>query len=178
MYYRLASTPWGSGLMSGLLFGVFMGVLVAVGGASLPATMLATGLAAATFGILMGLLSLSQLSVFDGLPPADRATVMRTVRKGEDTSDRRLAPAVIHYADSLRHRYRPSDTVWKWLVPVAVGVQVFVGLADLQDGDWFTAALRIPVVVVILLLPRTVRRAEERRERAERSARAVVDRPS
>ena len=68
MYYRLASTPWGSGLMSALLFGVFMAVLVAVGGASLPATMLATGLAAATLGILMGLLPLSQLSVSDGLP--------------------------------------------------------------------------------------------------------------
>ena len=179
MYYRLASTPWGSGLMSGLIFGTVMGLLTGLDKGSLQPAAVVAVLAATTFGTIMGLTSMSQLSALAGLPPVDRAAVMRTVKKGEVTSDRRLAPAVVAYADSLRPRYRPpSASSWKWLAGLGAAVLVFIGVDDAREGEWVWAAVRIPCIVAIFLLPGRIRRAEERRERAERSARALLGQPS
>ena len=176
MYYRLVSTPLGSGLLSGLTFGAVMGLLSGLDKGRLQAALIVAVVAGTAFGTIMGLTSISQLSTLGGLSPADRATVMRTMGKGETVTDRRLAPAVIAYADALGRRYQPRNL--KWVVAAVAAVQVFLFVDDAVEGEWVWAAARIPVLVAILLLPRWVRRTEERRGRAERSARALLDPPS
>jgi predicted lipid-binding transport protein (Tim44 family) len=179
VYYRLVSTPWGSGLLSGLVFGAVMGVLSGLDKWSLDAALVVGLLSATTFGAIMGVTSMSTLSALAGLPPADRATVMRAVKQGEVTSDRRLAPALVAYADSLRRRYRsPSASSWRWLVGGAAAVLAFIAVDDAREGEWVWAAARMACIVAILRLPGRVRRAEERRDRAARSARALLDPPS
>lgn len=179
MYYRLVSTPWGSGLLSGLVLGAVMALLSGLEQGSLMPAAVVGLLSATTFGTIMGVTSIPTLSALAGLPAADRATVMRAVKQGEVTSDRRLAPAVVAYADSLRSRYRsPSASSWRWLVGGAAVVLTFIAVDDAREGEWVWAAARMASIVAILLLPGRVRRAEERRERAGRSARALLDPPS
>jgi hypothetical protein len=176
--YHLTSTPMRAALTTGLVFGVVMGAPLAV---QLGPVQGAMGfvLGGGIFGLLAGLSSRHILAPLAGLSSADRATVMCTVQRGLSTADRRLAAAVIGYVEAGRRR-QPA-----WLAKdggarlfyLAAAFQLLQAVFRAFEGNWAGAALYVVVGVISLLLPRFNIRSAERRDQAERSARALLDAP-
>lgn len=176
--YHLTSTPWRAGVTSGALFGVIMAAPVAVQLGPVHGVV-SFGIGAAIFGILAGLSSRHRLAPLAGLSSADRATVMWTVQRGLPTTDRRFAAAVVGYVEAGR-RQTPA---WMardgsaLLFHIVAGFQLLQGVLNAFDGDWTGVALNLVVGVTALLIPRFNVRTAERRDQAERSARALPEGP-
>lgn len=177
-HYHLTSTPWRTGMTSGVVFGLIMAVPLALQAGPVHG-LVGFALGGGFFGVLTGLSSRRGLVPLAGLSPADRVMVMCTVQRGLATTDRRLAPAVAGYAEALRRR--TPDWLAKGggalLFRILAVFQLLQGVLDALDRDWVGVALRLVLAGVALYLPRLNLRNAERRDRAERSARALLDAP-
>ena len=176
--YHLTSTPWRAGVTMGILFGVVTAAPVAVQLGPVHGVV-GFGVGGTIFGVLTGLNSLHVLAPLAGLSSADRATVMCAVQRGLATTDRRLAAAVVGYVEAGR-RGKPA-----WLARnggarlfyIVAGFWLLQGVFNALDRDWTGVALNVVVGVTALLLPRSIVRTAERRDQAERLARALLDKP-
>lgn len=179
MRYSLMSTPLRVGVTSAVMFGLVTGPPFALAVDSFVATLVAAVIGGAGFGMLCGLMARRPLEALAGLASADRVAVMRTVVKGLDPPDRRLAPAVIAYAGALRasRQQWTASRSGSRVFFVFAGLQAFVAVTDALHGDWGRAALRTPVVIAMLLTPWSLGRTRVRLDRAESSAQALLDRP-
>ncbi len=157
----MTSTAWGVGLLSGAPFGTLTGIRTGFVEHSVLGGLVVGLLGGAIFGAVMGLVFGRRLiGAVQDLSPPDRTTVMRAVRKGQAVPERRLAPAVIDYAESLRQESRrPLETkggnrlVLGALVVLSAGLAIAEGLG----GDWIGAAghsmLTVLWLVLVLLSP-------------------------
>ncbi|MGW2743129.1 hypothetical protein [Streptomyces sp. NPDC001450] len=111
------------------------------------------------------------------LDPADRTAVVRAARRGEDTGDARLAPAVIDYCNGLRTA-REQDRLLLWVVLVFAGLAVALALIDTFSGSmrqaWVSWLFVLFFLVELTWWPRRQARIMSCAERAERSARRAL----
>ena len=178
MYYRLVSTPAGFGVFAGAGMGIAAGVRFWLVERSLIAALLGAVIGAIFFGVVFGLGSRHFLEPMDGLAPDDRVTVMRTVQKGLPTTDRRLAPAVVVYADTLRQQNERFDALLRSAVfRVLLGFPVIFGILAAVDRAWGWLAFHIAIVLGNIFGPALLRPRRERFERAERSAQSLLGPP-
>ena len=176
--YHLTSTPWRTAVTTGILFGVIMAAPVAVQLGPVHGVV-AFALGGAIFGVLIGLNTRHVLAPLAGLSSADRATVIGTVQRGLATTDRRLAAAVVDYVKAIRRRnpaWMARDGGARLFYLVA-GFQLLQAVFKAFDQNWAGVALYVVLGGISLLLPRFNLRAAERRDQAERSARALLDPP-
>jgi hypothetical protein len=175
--HHLLATPLRIGLVSGVLFGIAMGVAIGVGAHSMLSGLVVGALGGPAFGVLFGRAFAGPMRALAGLPAEDRAVVLRTVQKGMPTTDRRLAPAVVGYAEAIRsgqRRLMGATGDGRRLFQLLAGLQVLNALLRALDGNWASAALQLVVGVMWLQMPRLNAKATERRDRAERSARELL----
>jgi hypothetical protein len=170
------STPGRVGVTTGLVFGVIMAapVTAQLGPGQ---GIVSFGLGGAIFGVLVGLMSRQALEPLAGLSSADRATVLRTMQRGLATTDRRLAPSVVGYSEAARRRIpawleRDGGTRLFYLL---AGFQLVQALFNALDRHWIGVAVYVVAGVISVLLPRFNVRTAQRRDQAERSARALLD---
>ncbi|MGW7362252.1 hypothetical protein ACWGI8_02240 [Streptomyces sp. NPDC054841] len=111
------------------------------------------------------------------LDSADRVAVVRATRRGEDTGDIRLAPAVIDYTGALRTAGE-RDRLLQRLVLLCAGLAVALALSDTFTGSTREALVSWLWVAIFLAeliwWPRKRARIMSNAERAERSARHVL----
>jgi hypothetical protein len=176
--YHLTSTPWRAGITSGLAFGMIMAAPVAVQLGPVHG-LVGFLIGGVIFGVLIGLHAHHVLDPLGGLSPVDRVTVMSTVQRGLVTTERRLAAAVVGYAEATRRR-NPAWAAKKGgarLFHILAGFQALQAVFSVLDRNWAGVALNVVVGVTALFLPRVNSRAAERRDFAERSARALLEQP-
>ena len=177
MRYHLISTPWRAGVTGGALAGAITGFLFGAERPSLVVGLVAGVIGGTLYGILIGLGARRPLAPLAGLSAGARATVMGAVHRGLPTTDRRLAPAVVSYAETV------LDCHHKWVgtkgsvlvLRLVAGVQLLLGLDDVIEREWHVAAVRCISAVTLLLVPRWIARGAVLADRAEQSARALLD---
>lgn len=178
MYYRLVSTPAGFGALAGVGMGIAAGARFWLVERSLIAALLGVVVGGIFFGAVFGFGSRQFLEPMHGMAGEDRATVMRTVQKGLPTTDRRLAPAVVVYADTLRQQNERIDALLRSAgFRVLLVFPVILGIVAAVDRAWAWLAFHIAVVLGAALGPALLRPRRERFERAERSAQALLGSP-
>ena len=176
--YHLISTPWRAGATGGALAGAITGFLFGSEGPSLVTGLVAGVIGGTLYGILIGLGARRPLAPLAGRSAGDRATAMGAVHRGLPTTDRRLAPAVIGYAETVLDRHRKwVGTKYHFLImPLVAGVQVLLALDDaIYDDDAPVAVVRVISAVIALLVPGWLARGAVRADRAQQSARALLD---
>jgi len=184
--YRLTSTSRRAWLFNTGFFGLWIGIDRAVGGTPFWSAVRSGVIAGVLFGSFMAMvLARSRPEALRQLPAADRNTVMRTVQEGTSVQDARLAPATIAYADYLRRQReqawaRPGvERVFFGFLVLFFGYQAVTSGMDGRGAELVWDALRVAIVLVLALVLPGKRRGElQRAEQAERSARALLDRPS
>lgn len=173
--YHLTSTPLRAGLFLGLAFGAIMGTPVGVAERSVVVGVIGAAIGGTIFGIITGLAARGPLQSLAGLSSVERATIMHAVTRGLAVGDRRLAPAVVGYAQAVRSRQGWISTKWGsnlfWAVAV---IQAVRAVTAAMDGDWAAVALRLLLGVAVLLSLRWRDRRLARLEQAERSAQALL----
>lgn len=176
MRYRFLTTPWRVALFAAVSFAVASGVPALLIGGPLVASIAVAGGAGVVFGALCGMISRRPLHALDGLSPADREIVARTVAKGLPPPDRRLAPAVVRYADAMRSQNRGWMNAGRnsWVLFALAGVQALGAVSDALDQRWWGVALRSSVAVLLLATPPVLRRNNDRLDAAELAARALL----
>lgn len=173
----MLTTPRRVAAFTGAVFGLMMATFGRLATGSLTVAAIGGVLAGAGFGVVCALMSRQPLEALAGLSMADRKAVVRTVRKGRPVTDRRLALAVVSYAEALRRR----RTGWTnaeghaWVVVVLAAGQALGAVSAALDRDWWGVAIRSSVTVLFLLFPRLLRRERERLDAAERAARALLE---
>lgn len=175
--YHLISTPWRAGVTGGIMAGVITGFVFGAEGPSLVVGLVAGVIHGALFGILIGLGARRPLTPLAGLSAGDRATVMAAVHRDLPTTDRRLAPAVIAYAETVLERHRKwVGTKYHFLImPLVAGVQVLLAVDDVIDDDPPVAVVRLVSAVIALLFPGWLARGAVRADGAQQAARALLD---
>jgi hypothetical protein len=177
VYYRLISTPAGVGLFTGVLMSLATGFRFWWSEDNVVIALVAATIAGVGFGVLGGFASRQRLEPFAGLTSTERVTVMRAVQKGLAITDRRLAPAVVVYADSLRQQMARLDTfMHSALFRVAVGFNVLLAIASALLREWGSVAIFTVIVLCVAISPWSLRSRRDRFERAEQSAQALLDR--
>ena len=146
--YHFISSPWRAGVTGGALAGAITGFLFGAERPSLVVGLVAGVIGGTFYGILIGLGARRPLAALTGLSAGGRATVMGAAHRGLPTTARRLAPAVVSYAETILDRHRRwVGTKGSFLImPLAAGVQVLLAVDDVIDDD-------APVAVVRLISP-------------------------
>ena len=175
--YHLISSPWRAGVTGGALAGAITGFLFGAERPSFVVGLVAGVIGGMLYGLLIGLGARRPLAPLAGLSAGARATVLGAVHRGLPTTDRRLAPAVVSYAETVLDRHRKwVGTKGSFLVmPLVAGVQLLLALDDVIDDDSHVAAVRVISAVIVLLVPGWLARGAVRADRAEQSARALLD---
>lgn len=161
----------------GLPVGVFFGVFVLAESGSWLGAVLAALFLIPFCGIRMARRMSRAWPGANDLDSADRVAVVRATRRGEDTGDARLAPAVIDYSGALRTA-RERERLLQWVVLLFAGVAVALALGDTLTGstrDALVSWLWVAIFLVELIWwPREQAHIMSNAEQAERSARHVL----
>lgn len=174
--FHLISSPLRAGVTGGALAGAITGFVFGAEGPSLVAGLVAGVIGGILCGILIGLGARRPLAPLAGLSAGERATVMGAVHRGLPTTDRRLAPAVVSYAETVldRHRKWVGTKYHFLLMPLVAGVHVLLAVDDMIDDDAPVAVVRLISAVIFLLVPGWLARGAVRADRAQQSARALL----
>jgi len=162
------------GVPAGLLFGLFqLGSSDGFGRA-----LLAGLVSGALFGAAMSTLMWSRWKAAKGLSSQDRRAVARSVLKGEPIEDRRLAPAVIEYAEVVRRSHDRERhyrwTLWIWpTLTVALAVDATVNVS-IRRAAVFWGLLAF-WIAFMWTLPKRETETVSHASRAENSARRLLD---
>ncbi|MBV8929237.1 MAG: hypothetical protein JO152_08955 [Mycobacteriaceae bacterium] len=117
----------------GLPVGLVLG-LVAFADSGMP---LSGAVVFVVVGPVYGIVMARRMSRFwpgaKGLSGADRVTVARATRRGDDVTEPRLAPAVIDYADGLRAAAEQARS-YRWLMWLLLVVSLAVAVLDAFVG--------------------------------------------
>jgi uncharacterized membrane protein len=175
--YHLISTPWRAGVTGGALAGAITGLVFGAEGPSLVVGLVTGVIGGTLYGILIALGARRPLAPLAGLSAGERAAAMGAVHRGLPTTDRRLAPAVVSYAETVIDRHRKwVGTKYHFLImPLVAVVQVLLAVDDLIDDDAPLAVVRLTSAVIALLVPGWLARGAVRADRAQQSARALLD---
>ncbi len=184
--YRLTGTPQRAWFFCTGFFGLYMGINRAVEGETFWSALLFGVIAGVLFGSFMTMvISRNRPEAVRDLPDGDRQTVMRNVHEGTTVEDARLAPAIIAYAE---YRRRECEQPWAgpWVERTFCGLlALFISYLAVSSGldgrsapAVWNAALAAILLVMVFVLPRQRERELQRADHAERSARALLDRPS
>ncbi len=185
LFYRLTSTSWGAGLFMGFTFGAYMAIRSGLDTGS-PAVGLVGGFVSGLLlGVIMAVVAHRQRGLLRHLPTTDRVLVLRSVRRGEDVGEPRLAPAVIAYAEQLRRQSerfwgRPSTEVGLCWGFALLGVLVTAGAAVEGNtaGMIGSSALTLIWAGSAVAWPRRHARTMARIDKAERAAEALLRPPA
>ena len=109
LFDRLTSTSWGAGLFMGFTFGTYMAIRSGFDTGSATVGLVGGFVSGLFFGVIMAVVAHRQRGSLRHLPTTDRVLVLRSVRRGQDVGEPRLAAAVIAYAEQLR---RQSEGFW------------------------------------------------------------------
>lgn len=149
---------WGGGkvrtaVLMGLGFGGYMGLFYFVEFGSIASAIPGGLLFAAIFGPFG---AHSQWKSWTGareLSSKDRMAVIRSVRRGQDISNARLAQAVLDYADAIRRTENRAHNS-QWVLWIFLGLGVIVGITNVLNGPvrmtiatWSTVILLAGVLV-------------------------------
>jgi hypothetical protein len=147
-----SSGSLGKALLAGLSFGVF-------------------------FGAAMSILIWSRWKAAKNLRSQDRRAVARSVLKGEPIEDPRLAPAVIEYAEVIRHS-QDRERRYRWTLWIWPTLTLSLAIAATVNGSTRQSLVLWALVVFWIAFMPTQRRREtktsSRASRAEISARQFL----
>lgn len=161
----------------GLSVGVFFGALGWAESGSIAALLAVGVLGPLVFGIPIARRMARLWPEAKKLIGADRAAVVRAVRRGQKIDEPRLAHAVIEYACALRQA-RDDARRYRWVIPLVGLLSLILAVIDSFFGSIRLAVVSwvwvVIVVTELLWWPRKQVQLFSNAERAEAQARQVL----
>jgi xanthine/uracil permease len=165
-------------LIVGVRSGTLFGLLQLATGMQWERSLLVGLMFGVIFGVVMAVVRWSRWKTARRLSSSDRRVVARSISKGEPVNDRRLAQAVVEYAQVVRdthdHERRYGWTLWIWAT-----LTLILAVAETASGTTREATVLWGLVVFWIIFIATKQRRDRktilRTARAEQAARKLLD---